>query len=281
MSVSYTAVRGGRRPRRADGPRWTPAIVTSAVLHVAAVAILVAVRPPPAAPAAPIYSVNLVAAPPGARAIGVVDPEPPAASRPTPEPPTSAPTPPPRAETRAEAPAAPAPRDRPAPKPLPRATPVPPSAATPRKPPPSATRPAATKAADNAAAKPGASGSTAPRAGGGPEGGRGTDVANVDVRGLNFPFPGYLNNIVRQVALRFSPSNRNALLQADVSFLIHRDGSVSDVRVVRRSGNFGFDLDARGAVESAGTSKAFGPLPEGFRDDVLPVTFSFDPRIIR
>jgi hypothetical protein len=34
-----------------------------------------------------------------------------------------------------------------------------------------------------------------------------------------------------------------------------------------------------GAVEAA--SHSFGPLPQGFTDDVLPVIFSFDPRLIR
>ena len=120
-----------------------------------------------------------------------------------------------------------------------------------------------------------------PRAGGGPEGGRGTDVANVSIRGLEFPYPGYLANIVRQVAVRFEPANRNAALQADVAFLIHRDGSVSNIRIVKRSGNYAFDLESQGAVEAAGMAKAFGPLPEAFREDVLPVTFSFDPRVIR
>jgi TonB family protein len=102
----------------------------------------------------------------------------------------------------------------------------------------------------------------------------------VQIRGLEFPYPGYLANIVRQVALRFEPE-RGTALQTDVAFVIHRDGSVSDVRVVKRSGNYAFDLEARGAVEAAGTARAFGPLPERFRDDVLPVTFSFDPRVIR
>ena len=32
---------------------------------------------------------------------------------------------------------------------------------------------------------------------------------------------------------------------------------------------------------SAGNVAAFGPLPEGFPDDVLPVIFSFDPRVLR
>jgi TonB family protein len=101
------------------------------------------------------------------------------------------------------------------------------------------------------------------------------------VRGLDFPYPGYLANVVRQVALRFRPERRDALLQADVAFLIRRDGSVSDLRVVTASGSYAFDLEAQGAVEAAGAARAFGPLPDGFRDDVLPVTFSFDPRVLR
>jgi protein TonB len=148
-----------------------------------------------------------------------------------------------------------------------------------RPPPPRATPNAGTAARPTAPAR--GAPAPPPRAGGGPEGGRGTDVANVNVRGLEFPFPGYLQNIVRQVALRFAPPNRDAALQADVAFLIHRDGSVSGVRLVKRSGSYAFDLEAQGAVEAVGAARAFGPLPEAFRDDVLPVTFSFDPRVIR
>lgn len=115
-------------------------------------------------------------------------------------------------------------------------------------------------------------------AGGGERGGTGTDVANIRTEGIEFPFPGYLENIVRQIALRFRPP-RGPALKAEVMFLIRRDGSVSAFRFVQRSGSFTFDLEAQGAVESAANS--FGPLPEGFRDDVLPVMFSFDPRLIR
>jgi protein TonB len=121
----------------------------------------------------------------------------------------------------------------------------------------------------------------APKAGGGPTGGKGTDVATVRSDGIEFPFPGYLNNIVRQIALNFKPRNASARLKAEVRFLIHRDGSVSDLTFVRRSGNFSFDLEAQGAVEAASTSGAFGPLPSGFPDDVLPVVFSFDPEFLK
>jgi periplasmic protein TonB len=284
--------------RRVGSTRLRGAIGVSAVVHALMLAAAVFWRGPQAPPAPPVYAVSLVAAPPGPRAIGVVDPTPPPTPSPaaTPQPaPREEVTPPPaRSETRPEAMKAPAPTKA-TPKPALRATPVPATAKTPTPPKTTparsaSTKPAATKPAAKPTAKPttaarpdakpGATGSTAPRAGGGPEGGRGTDVANVQIAGLQFPYRGYLDNIVRQVALRFTPP-RGSVLTADVAFLIHRDGSVSNVRVVKRSGNFSFDVEARGAVESAGQARAFGPLPEGFREDVLPVTFSFDPSIIR
>jgi protein TonB len=119
----------------------------------------------------------------------------------------------------------------------------------------------------------------APKAGGGPTGGKGTDVATVQTAGIDFPFPGYLNNIVRQIALNFRVKNPNSPLSATVSFLIHRDGSVSGFKFLTHSGVYSFDLEAQGAVERA--SSSFGPLPDGFRDDVLPVVFSFDPRFLQ
>ncbi|MDQ3698649.1 MAG: TonB C-terminal domain-containing protein, partial [Gemmatimonadota bacterium] len=120
----------------------------------------------------------------------------------------------------------------------------------------------------------------APAAGGGPTGGRGTDVANVRTEGIEFPYPGYLQNIVRQIALRFKPP-QCAVCRAEVRFLIQRDGSVTEIQVAQRSGMFAFDLEARAAIEAAGNQLAFGPLPTGFPDDALTIRFSFDPRVIR
>jgi hypothetical protein len=51
--------------------------------------------------------------------------------------------------------------------------------------------------------------------------------------------------------------------------------------MVKGSGSYGFDVEARGAVEAAGAAGAFGPLPEGFMDDALTIIFEFDPTIIR
>ncbi len=103
----------------------------------------------------------------------------------------------------------------------------------------------------------------------------GTDVATVSTEGVEFPFPEYLQNIVAQVLRRWQRPLQSTPLEAEVSFFVHRDGSVSDLQFVRRSGNFVFDLEAQGAVEEAGRFKAFGSLPGGWNSDVLFVRFYF------
>ncbi|HEX6057878.1 MAG TPA: TonB C-terminal domain-containing protein [Gemmatimonadaceae bacterium] len=234
------------------GSRLGGPIAASVVLHAAAVAAIVAMRPPAPPAMPPMYKVNIVAAPPGPRQAGIVAPQPA-----QPEPPRPDRPPPTRAEVNPRQMPAPTTRPQPA-----RRQPPPPATPNPRP-------------AEQTPAK------DAPRAGGGPTGDVGTDVATVRTEGIDFPFPGYLNNIVRQIAMRFAPDNPNAALRAEIAFLIRRDGSVTGVRFITQSGRYDFDLEAMGAVEAAANAGAFGPLPEGYQQDVLPVIFSFDPRLIR
>ncbi|MEP7345151.1 MAG: TonB C-terminal domain-containing protein [Gemmatimonadaceae bacterium] len=217
----------------------------SLLLHGSLVALAIAIGWRGTSVEATVYSVNLVAAPAGERAVGTVADAPPTVDAP-PEPPKRADRAPDE-RTVAKKPA-PAERKQPA-----RATPTP-NARSARK--------------DDAAT----------RAGGGPTGGKGVDVANVRTDGTLFPYPAYLENIVRQIALRFKPRNPGALY-AEVVFLIRRDGSITAFQFRQRSGVYAFDLEAQGAVEAA--SGAFGPLPDGFSDDVLTVIFAFDPQLIR
>lgn len=116
----------------------------------------------------------------------------------------------------------------------------------------------------------------APRSGAGATGTKGADVANVRTDGIAFPFPGYLSNIVRQIALNWSPRRTSAALVTELKFMIRRDGSVADIEVVKRSGDRLYDLDAMGAIEVVGSSRSFGALPTGWSDDVLVVYFTFD-----
>lgn len=99
----------------------------------------------------------------------------------------------------------------------------------------------------------------------------------IRLEGAPFPFPEYLNNLVLQVKRRWRPPSGPQRLSAEVAFLIHRDGRVTDIEWVRRSGSFVFDLEARGAIEAAARQEAFGPLPEGYPADQLRVIFLFDP----
>lgn len=111
--------------------------------------------------------------------------------------------------------------------------------------------------------------------------GVGTDPTTVRTEGVEFPFPGYLRNLVAQVYRRWRPPSTDAELQAEVFFFVHRDGSVTGLRFIRRSGSFAFDLEAQGAVEAAARVHAFGSLPGGYGADVLPVSFFFSPGSMR
>lgn len=236
--MSFAAVSASGR----DGAAFALSIGASVLLHAAIVMAFLSLRPatPPSLP--PIYRVNIIAAAPGPAARGVVTPP-----SQTAEPETKAP-PRPKSEEF-----------------VPIKTKTPPRR-TPRLATPSVSD---TRVDRN---------TPAPVAGGGETGGRGTDVANIRTEGIEFPFPGYLENIVREIALRFRPP-RGSALKAEVMFLIRRDGTITGFRFLQRSGSFTFDLEAQGAVEAA--ASRFGPLPSGFREDVLPVIFSFDPRLIR
>jgi periplasmic protein TonB len=159
--------------------------------------------------------------------------------------------------------------DRPAeqkPAPAPQAKRPPKSTVSPAAPPP---------VADNAVreAAPRTTPKTAPLPGETPSTGR--DVATVSTEGVEFPFPEYLQNIVAQVLRRWQRPLQSTPLEAEVSFFVHRDGSVSDLQFIRRSGYFSFDLEAQGAVEEAGRLKAFGALPDGWTQNVLFVRFYF------
>ncbi len=234
----------GLEATRGSNTRMGLPIGLSMVLHGSLVALVLYMGLQGRRNDAPVYSVNLVAAPAGERAIGTVSEEAPT--------PTAAPEPPKRAATAPDerSAARKAVKERKAPA---KATPVPNARGARR---------------DDAAT----------RAGGGPTGGKGADVANVRTEGIQFPYPAYLENIVRQIALRFKPRNSGAL-HAEVVFLVRRDGTVTGFQFRQRSGVYAFDLEAQGAVEAAAGS--FGPLPDGFRDDVLTVIFSFDPQLIR
>jgi outer membrane biosynthesis protein TonB len=179
----------------------------------------------------------------------------------------AAPRPEPQARRAPAAVERPAERPAPAPKPAPARTTVAPAAPPAAK--PDVKREPAPRTTPAAEPLPGVTPST------------GSDPATVQIEGQEFPYPEYLRNLVTQVFRRWQRPGGNTALQAEVFFLIHRDGSISNLRFIKRSGNFAFDVEAQGAIEAAAAAGGFGGLPEGFADDVLPVSFFFDPSKIR
>ena len=237
-------------PRARSAGPLRGGMVLSVVVHLSLVAAIVFWGGSTELQRPPIYRVELVGAPPGPRQAGVVKA---AAEKPV----------------ASKADIAGAERPAPTEKAMPtKKAPVPAPKATPST---ERTRDAGAKTAPVATKA-----TAAPQAGAGAQGGKGADVANVSTRGIEFPYPGYLNNITRKIALNWKPARTSAALVAEVKFMIRRDGSVAGIEVVRSSGDRLYDADGTGAIEAVGFTRGFGPLPTGYPDDVLVVYFTFD-----
>lgn len=103
---------------------------------------------------------------------------------------------------------------------------------------------------------------------------------NIDIDQIGdreFPFPDYLDNIIRQVKRHFRGWSGDGTPSAQIAFYINRDGSVGGLTLVEKSPDFRFNLQTMAAVELAGRNNAFGELPEGWASDRLWVRFRFIP----
>jgi periplasmic protein TonB len=248
---------------RRGGVRLRNSFLVSAVVHLGLVGLIWAVTSRiESLPPMRVYAVNIVSPPPQEQ------------GEPSPEPaqpvvPEEESEPEPEQEPEPE-PAPPPPPPPPAPAP-PQRQPAP---APPPPPPPAAPRPQPAAPPQQAAAQPRPTPSTGARPD--PSSAGGEDI-NLQLRGVQCPTPDYCSNIIRQINRYFRSPGSGAAGEADVFFLINRDGSISDLRLVSSTGGAGFRLAVLEAVEQAGMNKAFGPLPQPYRADQLPVSFYFRP----
>lgn len=98
---------------------------------------------------------------------------------------------------------------------------------------------------------------------------------NVRMEGLRRDYPAYYNNVITQIQRCFRWRGAGNW-ETTVYFVIKRDGTVSDLDFVKRSGSAAFDFEAMGAVDCAGKGR-FGPLPDDLPWDLLPIQFNFRP----
>jgi TonB family protein len=101
-------------------------------------------------------------------------------------------------------------------------------------------------------------------------------VSSTEVHASDFPYAWYLNTLRTRITDAWDPPGESLLTgrgnKVLVSLRVHRDGSVSNVRVEGASGTPGLDASARRAVERA---QPFPPLPEGYEGSSLDVAVRF------
>ena len=117
----------------------------------------------------------------------------------------------------------------------------------------------------------------APAAGGGPQGGHGADVANVDLQGTSTS-PSQITCRTSSASWRCDSTPVSGALRAEVVFLIHKDGSVTGFRFQTRSNVYSFDTEVQGAVEGCHIGpEPLAHSPRHFPMMCLPVIFNLRP----
>ncbi|MDR0399274.1 MAG: TonB C-terminal domain-containing protein, partial [Endomicrobium sp.] len=86
-----------------------------------------------------------------------------------------------------------------------------------------------------------------------------------------FKFPQYAKSIQKKIADAWKHDKWNNL-RVEVFFRIHRDGSVSGVRIKKSSGNASFDENGVKTIKAAAP---FDKLPERFTSNTLRFIFVF------
>ncbi len=97
----------------------------------------------------------------------------------------------------------------------------------------------------------------------------------VKMEGLRRDYPAYYADIIRQMARCFR-WDKGGDWSTVIYFVIQKDGSVKDIKVVQPSGNPVFDIQAMGAAECAGQGR-LDSLPKDLPFDKLPVRFRIKP----
>jgi len=90
----------------------------------------------------------------------------------------------------------------------------------------------------------------------------------------NFKYAWYLRNVQGKIERNWTPPTENKDLAVVVAFTIFPDGSISEPKIQRSSGNSSLDNLALRAVK---LSEPFGKLPPGFTDNQLSLNCTLRP----
>jgi protein TonB len=90
-------------------------------------------------------------------------------------------------------------------------------------------------------------------------------------------FAYYIQQIRQKVAAQWYPGMLDSQAvghKVFITFQVERDGSVTNIKIAQRSGDFTLDQTAINAVRHIDT---FGPLPEAYTGTYINVTYYFEP----
>ena len=100
------------------------------------------------------------------------------------------------------------------------------------------------------------------------------NTASVEV--VNFPYEWYLNVLRTKILAAWDPPGERLLVghrrDVVVRFRIHRDGSITNVRIDGASGTPGLDVSAQRAIETGGP---YPPLPPAYEEQWLDLGVRF------
>jgi len=99
---------------------------------------------------------------------------------------------------------------------------------------------------------------------------------SASVEAVNFPYEWYLNVLRTKILAAWDPPGERLLTghrrDVVVRFRIHRDGSITDVRIDGASGTPGLDTSAQRAIERGGP---YPPLPPAYEEQWLDLGVRF------
>lgn len=85
-------------------------------------------------------------------------------------------------------------------------------------------------------------------------------------------YTSYFNNLQDRVKSNWNPTIYQTDKVATMVFNINKDGSISDLHLIRSSGDTGFDTEA---IKSINNSKPFDIFPDDIEENFIKVQFSF------
>lgn len=102
------------------------------------------------------------------------------------------------------------------------------------------------------------------------------DAISVRIEGLQRDYPQYYDNIIAQIrrCFRVQQGDRG---RTEIDFVLHSDGTVSDLEFVERSGSVDFDFRAMEAIECAGRPGRIGSFPPDLTLPAIRITFPIEP----